>query len=169
MEMSGRRPAPGSQAFLALYERAASLVYRRARRMLGDGHAARDVTQEVFLRVLDAFPDVAREAPSVGWLYRVTTNHCLNLLRDGRRQRALLADIGPAARAGEGETPLGLLLRGVPEHLHEVAAYYYIDELSQQEIAEVLGVSQRTVSTRLQEFRTAVEGLWAPAISEVSS
>ena len=103
--MSGRRPTPGSDAFVALYERAASLVYRRARRMLGDGQAARDVTQEVFLRVLDAFPDVAREAPSVPWLYRVTTNHCLNLLRDGRRQRALLADLGPPRTAVRAARP----------------------------------------------------------------
>ena len=167
--MSGRRPDPGADAFVALYERAASLVYRRARRMLGDGQAARDVTQEVFLRVLDDFPDVGREPPSVPWLYRVTTNHCLNLLRDGNRRRELLAELPPVEPANAHDMPLALLLRGVPEHLHEVAAYYFIDEMSQQEIATVLGVSQRTVSTRLQEFRTAVEGLWAVPMTEVSS
>jgi RNA polymerase sigma-70 factor, ECF subfamily len=167
MGMSGRRPC-GSDAFVALYERAASLVYRRARRMLGDGQTARDVTQEVFIRVLDAFPDVGREAPSVAWLYRVTTNHCLNLLRDGSRRRALLAGL-PVVPARTAEMPLALLLHGVPEHLHEVAAHYFIDEMSQQEIAAVLGVSQRTVSTRLQEFRTAVEGLWAVPMTEVST
>jgi RNA polymerase sigma factor (sigma-70 family) len=168
--MSDRRPDRGSEPFVALYERAASLVYRRARRMLGDGHAARDVTQEVFLRVLDVFPDVGRDPPSVAWLYRVTTNHCLNLLRDGSRHRALLADLPPAASGSATEIPLALLLRGVPEHLHEVAAYYFIDEMSQHEIAAVLGVSQRTVSTRLQEFRAAIKDLWGGVtMAEVST
>jgi RNA polymerase sigma-70 factor (ECF subfamily) len=136
----GSRP-PG--AFAELYQRCASLVARRARQILGDEQSAQDATQEVFMRVLDTFPDLTSAAPNVSWLYQVTTNHCLNVLRDRRRRTALLHEQNPRAGASEIETPIRLLLSGVPDHLHEVGIYYYVDEMSQQEIAILLGVSQR--------------------------
>jgi RNA polymerase sigma factor (sigma-70 family) len=50
--------------------------------------------------------------------------------------------------------PAQLLLRGLPEHLHEVAIYYGLDQMSQEEIALVLGLSQKTVSNRVRELRS---------------
>jgi RNA polymerase sigma-70 factor (ECF subfamily) len=163
-------PDPARRAYLGeLYRRYAPLVFRRARRLLADEQAARDATQEVFMRMLDAFPSPGGTPPPVAWLYRVTTNHCLNVLRDGKRRQALIGLAGQAApRSAEVEVPVSLLLRGVPADVHEVAIYYYIDEMSQAEIAEVLGVSQRTVSTRLSAFKGALERAWRPAAEQVS-
>jgi RNA polymerase sigma-70 factor (ECF subfamily) len=165
--MSGG-PETDQRAYLGqLYRRFASMVFRRARRLLADEQAAQDVTQEVFMRMLDAYPDPGGVAPSVGWLYQVTTNHCLNLLRDSKRRQALLAEHLPAGEPGrEAETSVALLLRGVPEHLHEVAVYYYVDEMSQEEIAAVLAVSQRTISARLSEFKVVAQRVWRPAASQ---
>jgi DNA-directed RNA polymerase specialized sigma24 family protein len=50
--------------------------------------------------------------------------------------------------------PAQLLLRGIPEHLEEVAIYYGLDQMSQEEIALVLGLSQKTVSNRVRELRS---------------
>ncbi len=50
--------------------------------------------------------------------------------------------------------PTQLLLRGIPERLHEIAIFYGLDRMSQQEIALVLGLSQKTVSNRIRELRT---------------
>jgi RNA polymerase sigma-70 factor (ECF subfamily) len=47
------------------------------------------------------------------------------------------------------------LLLEVPEQLREIAVYYYVDQMDQEEIAALLGVSRRTVGNRLEEFKAA--------------
>jgi RNA polymerase sigma factor (sigma-70 family) len=144
----------------ALYARYGGLVYRRARAILRDEQLASDVTQEVFLRALTNEPEVAQLPSPVAWLYRVTTNHCLNLMRDRKRRQELMDENPPApaevAPQPEMRLELARILERLPEGLREIAVYYYLDDMKQDEIAEVIGVSQRTISARLDEFRAAV-------------
>jgi RNA polymerase sigma factor (sigma-70 family) len=126
-------------------------VYRRALRLLGDESSARDVCQDVFVQVLRA-PAPWNPPSPVGWLYRTTTNACLNLLRGRRRWRALL-EASPRSPSFREDVPLGVLLRDIPAPLQEVAVYYGLEGMSQGEIALVLGISEKTVWTRIQELR----------------
>lgn len=142
------------------YARFGGLVLRRARALLRQDQAAEDVCQEVFIKLWRTQPNFAEVSP-VAWLYQVTTNQCLNLLRSRRRQDALAAAHAAArAEVVGGDVPLALLLRGIPEHLHELAVYYHVDEMTQDEIALVLQVSQRTVCNRLKELRAFLQDAW---------
>jgi DNA-directed RNA polymerase specialized sigma24 family protein len=133
-----------------LYEQYGPMVFHRARRLLGDEALARDVCQDVFVQILRT---TAWHPPSaVGWLCTTTTNACLNLLRGRRRWRDVVRGL-PRPPLAPPTVPLRALLRGVPEPLQEIAIYYGIDRMSQDEIALVLGVSQKTVSNRIQELR----------------
>jgi RNA polymerase sigma factor (sigma-70 family) len=143
-----------------IYRRYGAVAYRRARQMLGDEQAAKDVCQEVFLRLFRSLPEFERASP-VTWLYRVTTNHCLNIIRDEQRRRGLLEANAPTAPSVQGTPSLAVLLRGFPEELQEIAVYYFVDEMSQAEIARVLGISQRTVSNRVAAFRGLAKTAWA--------
>jgi len=152
-----------------LYAQYSRTVYRRALRLLGDKEAASDATQEVFERVIesrDAFPT---DPTAIAWLYRVTTNLCINRLRDRNRHESLLASKyatgGAVPAIGETRTVVGDLLNRVPEELQDVAVYYFVDELTYDEIAPLLGVSKRTVSNRLAAFRTLVARLYPEAMS----
>lgn len=140
------------------YDRFGGLVFRRAMKLLQDEAGARDTCHEVFAALLrDDGPLYRPDDELLAWLYRATTNHCLNDLRNRRRRTALLAaGEAPALMAATG-LPLGLLLRGMPEDLQPYAIFYYIDEMTQQEIAEVMSVSQRTVCGRLQELRAFLD------------
>jgi RNA polymerase sigma-70 factor (ECF subfamily) len=143
-----------------LYALYGPMVLRRARAMLGDEHAARDATQEIFERALRAWAEFRADASPVTWLYRATTNHCLNLLRDGARRSAALDRLGrgvaEAVSAGLDERlTLRAVLDRVPSSLREIAVYYYLDQLSHEEIARICGVSRRTVGNRLVEFHEA--------------
>ena len=143
-----------------IYQRYGAIVFRRARRLLGDEQAAKDACQEVFLRLFRSLPEFERASPMT-WLYTVTTNHCLNLIRDEQRHRKLLA-ANAATIPNAAVTPsLATLLRGFPEELQAIAVYYFVDEMSQAEIANVLGISQRTVSNRLVAFRNLAKTAFA--------
>ncbi len=145
-----------------LYRKYATMVVRRARTLLGDEQSANDAMQEVFVRALRAGASFRGEASPVTWLYRVTTNYCLNQIRDTARRRELLERQGPATDAGpdraqEDRFAVARLLETLRDDLQEIAVYYFIDQMNQDEIAEILGVSRRTVGNRLQEFRQSAE------------
>lgn len=143
-----------------LYRRHGAMVLRRARRILGEEEAARDAMQEVFVKVMRDRESFRGESSPVTWLYKVTTNLCLNKIRDASRRRALLAQNPPDVGEAPGPTPedrstIATFLATLPEELREIAVYYYVDEMNQDEIAEIAGVSRRTVGNRLEEFRVA--------------
>jgi RNA polymerase sigma-70 factor (ECF subfamily) len=150
----------------ALYRRYAPLVFRRARRLLGDDQAAWDAVQEVFLRVLRS--SFRGDSSPTTWLYRITTNHCFNLIRDAaRRARRTeqyltvpLEEHAPDS-AAEARIAVGELVARLPPQLFEVAVYAYVDRMTQDEIAEVVDVSRKTVGLRLKELRERVAAMSA--------
>lgn len=135
-----------------IYRRYGAVVLRRARRILADEQLAHDVCHDVFVQLLRL--DGAWETPSrIGWLFRTTTNCCLNLIRGSRRRRRFL-QLLPPPPVVTPSLPAQLLLHGIPQHLQEVAIYYGLDQMSQEEIALALGLSQKTVSNRIRELRS---------------
>jgi RNA polymerase sigma-70 factor (ECF subfamily) len=147
-----------------IYERYSRSVYRRALQLLGDPERARDATQDVFVRVMRAGGAVPADPTPTAWLYRVTTNLCLNWLRDRARQESLLASKFPVDAevrpAGEARAAVAQVLARVPEELQDVAIYFFVDGLTYDEIAPLLGVSRRTVSNRLSAFRDLMTRLF---------
>jgi RNA polymerase sigma factor (sigma-70 family) len=70
------------QAFRLLAERHSVMLHRLAYRMLGEGAAAEDITQETLLKLWDQAGRWPGKGPGVGaWLRRVATNACLDRLR----------------------------------------------------------------------------------------
>lgn len=140
-----------------LYRRYGPVVLRRARAILGNEDMARDLLQEVFVKVVEQKGRFRGEASPMTWIYRITTNLCLNRLRDGLRRDELLRERGSPLRVVEPTTDerltLAAILRKVPEELWTIAVYHHVDRMSHAEIAEILGVSRRTVGNRLEEFR----------------
>lgn len=150
-----------------LYRRYARPVSRRIRRFYSDPATVDDVLQEVFLRVLENQHKFSGESRPSTWLYTVTTRHCLNRLRDGKRRSELLAehgsDMGWGGLARAPSQPSALLLRQIwrelDSELLEIAVYYEIDGMTQAQIAEVMGVSRRTVGNRLVELTRRANAL----------
>lgn len=146
-------------------------VLRRANALLGDRDAAKDVMQEVFARALKARADLPNAAASVGWLYRITTNLCLSGIRDQNRRKRILDRWAPRpANAVFPETDSALtvraLLRDMPDDLQELAIYYFVDDMSQAEIAALTGIPRRTIGYRLEQFRSRIQALEAaPAVA----
>jgi RNA polymerase sigma-70 factor (ECF subfamily) len=128
---------------------------------LKDDALAEDATQEVFVRVLRHIESAPDDATALAWIYRISTNYCLNQIRDRSRQAEPTAPDELPEGDGEGagsETEMldrdtaMKLIRRAPEKLQEVAVLYYVDGMEQEQVAKTLGISRRTVINRLQEF-----------------
>ena len=160
------------------YKDYAAAVYARAARILRDREAARDLTQEVFVRCFGHRSKLPRGRQLLAWLYRVTTNLCLNALRDGKLRGQADRDAAhqaPTATAPEGPSRRGLwdLLAGLGERTQAVVVYVHLDGMTQAEAAEVAGVSDRTVRNCLVQFQEHARGRlgadWAPILAKEMS
>jgi RNA polymerase sigma-70 factor (ECF subfamily) len=144
-----------------LYRSHGPLVLRRARRLLGNEEDAREVLHEIFVSLVDRPAQLRDEAAPTTWLYAATTHGCLNRLRNAQTRARLLAD-GPGADSSprglnpEAASILRDLLARVPEELVQVAVYYYADEMTHAEIAQVLGCSRRHVGDLIERLHASV-------------
>src|SRR5262245_62417259 len=73
-----------------IYRRHGDVVLRRATAILGDSTEALDVLQQIFLALLDDPTRFEGRSAVTTWLYRVTTNTCLNRLRDQQTRARLV-------------------------------------------------------------------------------
>lgn len=166
------RAAPERGGLEELYRRHAAAVYARCRYLLRDDDAARDATQDVFVNVLRAGHARGAEPLPTAFLLRAATNHCLNVLRAGRAGwRQELARLG-RERTVRGVEPdarelVRALLGCAPPEAQEIAVLYFVDELTQAEIAEETGRSLPTVRKRLRDFLAAARGALAEALPSI--
>jgi RNA polymerase sigma-70 factor (ECF subfamily) len=104
----------------------------------------------------------ARSSVLLAWLYRVSTNLCLDRLRGQRDAlHTPLADDIPGLESGNGESRLldrdsvRRLLGAVEERTREVVVYLYIDGMTQEEVARVSGMTDRSVRNHVARLRDA--------------
>lgn len=140
-----------------LYDRYAPGMYRRALGLLQREADAWDAVQESCIRLIQGAAGFRREARPMTYIYRVTTNVCLNMLRSRALRDVAVeeggGDVGVDALApAECRDFLVKLARHLDERGLTVAALYYVDGLSQEEIAQVLGLSRKTIVREVQRI-----------------
>ena len=155
----------------ALYRRYGDLVLGRCCTLLGNEAEAQEAMQEVFLRIhryKDSFRGEAR--PST-FLYRVATNHCLNLLRSRkRRPEDATDDLSWVADSMldvvELRDLLDRLLHDQDERTRECVVYHFVDGMTHQQTGDLLGISDAAVRKRIARFRKDVAHLAPPWMEE---
>jgi RNA polymerase sigma factor (sigma-70 family) len=163
---------PGSNNLEELYRRHAAMVFGRCRYLLRDEEAARDATQEVFARVLRAAEELRSAASPTAYLMRSATHHCLNVLRAARAAWRDEVERLARERKERGIEPearemVRALLAAAPAEAREVAVLYFVDELTQAEVAAETGLSRPTVRKRLRQFLAAARAVLAEAMPGV--
>jgi RNA polymerase sigma factor (sigma-70 family) len=146
-----------------IYRRHGPAVLRRARQILGSHADAEEALQDVFLSLARAPHQFDGRSSMTTFLYSVTTHLCLNRLRDHRRRAAILRGqarvvSGGAADAPDGERAaiLRQLIARMPDELATPAVHHYFDEMTHEEIAELLGCSRRHVGDLIERTRAWV-------------
>ena len=150
---------------MEIYLRYGPAVLRKCERILGNRTDAEDIVQGLFTDILKSgVPD-----ESLAYLFRAATNRCLNFIRDRKRRSALLdrhrSDPSLLNRRyclEDRTVDLELLTKLVAKLNKETASilvYRYIDDMSQEEICEMTGLSRKTVAKRLNEIERVAKKL----------
>jgi len=157
------------EALGVLYDRHRGLVFRTALAITGDAEAAADLLHDVFLRLFRFAAHIDPHRPLEPWLYRMTTNLSYTWVK--RRQRWLrpLEDIADWLVSGRKDTPayqaemddswrqVQQAVSSLPLSHRGVVVLYYVDDLSLQEISEILDIPVGTVKSRLHYGRQALK------------
>ena len=150
--------ADGPSRAAALYRTYGPAVYRRCLKLLRDQEAAKDAAQDVFVKLVRDMDRLTDEL-ALPWIYRVATNHCLNLLRSRRRRGTEVdsadeaLDLAPSAESPYPARSLAqAVLARFDEGTQAVAVGILVDGMEQEELARALGISRKTVQRRLERF-----------------
>lgn len=175
-DLLGRYAAGDQAAARVLTFRHAPRVLAVARRMLGDGAEAEDVTQEALLRLWKIAPDWEAGRAAVGtWLYRVASNLCIDRIRRrrevGLEAVAEMPDGAPTAvsrlEAADRTSALDGALATLPERQRLAVVLRHLEERSNPEIADIMGISVEAVESLLSRARRELAARLAPRRAEL--
>ena len=171
-ELAALALAGRQAAYRELLGRHREPVFRLVRGSIGDGDAALDVTQETFIAAFAALKSYDGTRPFKTWVARIAINKC----RDWARRRAVrrffsfalpieaaatVADEGiPADRQLAGQIELARVREAIaklPLAIREPLILHAIDGSTQAETAEILGISEKAVETRIYRARKALQ------------
>jgi RNA polymerase sigma-70 factor (ECF subfamily) len=168
-------------------------VYGLVYRVVSDPADAADTTQEVFLKVFRGMKHFHGESSLKTWIYRIALHEAANRKRWWFRHKAQETSIEPAqseyqasrdeemqnALTDQHDSPFDNVahrevqkrvdteLRRVPEPYRTTLILRDLEEMSYEEIAEVLQISLGTVKSRLTRGRQALKERLAPYVREV--
>jgi len=138
----------------ALVDRYQQRLFNVALRMLGNVQDAEDVTQTVFLNAFHKLRTYDSKYKFFSWIYRMTVNESLNLLKRRKPTDPLEDDLdilgpGTAADRAEAEDRVGRALTSLKPEDRAVVVLKHFVSFSYQEIADVLEIPVQTVKSRL--------------------
>jgi RNA polymerase sigma-70 factor (ECF subfamily) len=153
----------------SLYDRHQRMVYRTALAIAGDTEAAADLLQDVFLRLHRFADKVDPTRPLEPWLYRMTTNLTYDWVKRRNRWPKPLEDLADWIAGSSKNSPYETVERrdeweqvrkaisALPLTQRVVVVLYYLNDLSLQEISDILTLPVGTVKSRLYYGRLALK------------
>lgn len=167
-----------SATFDEIVRRYEDRLYRLSFRMLGNHHDALDAVQEILLKLLAAMPKFQGRSRFGTWLYRLAANTCLDIRRKRGRTAAdsldAVMEFSPAASLATAdewsidnpdlyveqqyrEELVRAALDRLPESQRKLLQLRDLDDLSNSQVAQMLGIEVGALKARLHRARQALK------------
>jgi len=153
--------APPPADFATLFQAHRGIAAKVAGSYCRDPDDRADLIQEIAAQAWRAFPRYDRQRPFSTWLYRIALNVAIGDLRGrsrAHRQTLPLQDLDiadPHTADPERERQVQALYRFIAQlpALERALALLYLDDRPQREIAEILGIGESNVSTKIGRLK----------------
>jgi len=164
------------RAFEELLHKYRNSVYSICYRMVRNQTDAEDLAQDVFIRTFSVLDRYDPAYPFSGWLFRITSNLCIDFLRKAKRgmvsldqpiegsegsiQRQLPSDAVKPDREMENKEMMAALEEAIstlPEHYRIIVILRHQEQMSYEEIAGDLGIPLGTVKARIHRARNMIK------------
>lgn len=168
------------KAFEELLVKYRGPVFSICMRMVKNQTDAEDLAQEVFIRTFNVLDRYNPSYPFSSWLYRITSNLCIDFIRrrrsgivsldepvagsEGEMSRQIPADTVDPGRDVENREMMEVLeqaIAGLPEHYRIIVLLRHQEQLSYEEISDNLGIPLGTVKARIHRARNLIKEIFA--------
>lgn len=175
MDARATMGAQTRDAFGALLQQHRGIVFKVANAYARSAEDRDDLAQEIATQLWRAWPGYDPERRFSTWMYRIALNVGISFLRSDRQRRrhaVPLEEVDDIADHGavdhEAAGSLRVLHRFIAtlEPLNRALLLLYLDERSTREMAEVLGISESNVTTKISRLRQRIRDHVAPATTE---
>ncbi|MDI9641431.1 sigma-70 family RNA polymerase sigma factor [Kamptonema cortianum] len=151
----------------ALVSRHRMRLIRVAANVLRDQHEAEDVAQEAFLKAFREIGKLRDDRAFAGFIYRICVRLCMDRLRS-RKTSSEIVELGDGTTGSRIETKILVerLLGKLSPELRMTLVLREMEQLSYDEVADVMKVPVGTVRSRLHAAREKFRGYWIDATKE---
>ncbi|HVZ71823.1 MAG TPA: sigma-70 family RNA polymerase sigma factor [Polyangia bacterium] len=156
--VAGGKADDARAALRELYAAYGGSVFGRCQYLLRDRAKAEDAMQDVFAKALQHWGEFRAESSPLTWLIRIATHHCLNVQRAERapwhqrfaRQEKARGEGHGGPQLLEDRDAVRKVLARLDLETQQAAVHYFVDEMTLDEVAKLLGRSVPTIRKRLE-------------------
>ena len=158
-------------AFTEIFNRYRSPLFQFIYKKTGDDEIARDIVQDVFVKIWDRRREISLTGSLSGYLYRAVFNRSLDVLKHHavreeyivsfqQMLQSVQADADHRIREHDMERVIELELAALPVRMREVIQLRRKEYLSNREIAERMDISEQTVETHMKRALRVLRVRW---------
>jgi len=135
-------------------------LWQYAYRLTADVQAAWDITQQSWLEIIKGLRKLNDPARFKAWAYRIVTNKAADWMKNKNRQRHLSIEAAsPDCRQKNNDSEVKELMLKLKNDSRTILSLYYFEQLTVNEISDVLNIPKGTVKSRLFKAREELKEL----------
>ncbi len=159
-------------AYSYLVDKHKDRVFNLAFRICGNHEEAEEIAQDAFLKAFRALKSFRRKSRFNTWLYRITYNTAISLVRARKRHELSIEDLpvefiefnpdNTGINESEYEYRSSLVkfaMKKLTEEERGLISLYYYEELNTEEISEITGISKNNIKVKLFRARQRLAGI----------
>jgi RNA polymerase sigma factor (sigma-70 family) len=164
-----------SNQFLSLIENNKGLLYKIANSYCKDSEDRKDLIQEMIIQLWKAFDGYNADFKYSTWMYRIALNVAISFYRKENSRKGIsntmtegIFQLADTDLVDVKEAELGLLQEviGQLRNLDKALMLLYLEEKSYREIAEIMGITETNVATKISRIKVVLKQKLTSAINQ---
>ena len=155
-----------SDIFLSVIESNKGILYKIANSYCKDSEDRKDLVQEIIVQLWKSYENYNDQYKYSTWIYRISLNVAISLYRNQNRRKRLSSPLTEGilnyvdtTETGELEEDIDFLQQFISElkEMDKALMLLYLDQKSHKEIADIIGISETNVATKISRIKTALK------------
>lgn len=155
-----------SDRFLSIIENSKGIIYKITNSYCKDSEDRKDLVQEIISQLWKSFDNYSEQYKYSTWIYRIALNVAISFYRKENRRKAIANPLSEGIFSfadfyenNETESNLGFLQLFISElkDLDKALLLLYLEEKSYKEIAEIIGITETNVATKLGRIKVLLK------------